>query len=109
MRYFGHSYRSVNGRAECIIDIFIHIRFGDGRASVQRAPRGGFELDRGLSFVRGSPAYANNRGAGIEKAPHAAGERAVDAALHHGKRNRAFLLGQAFKQTSRAGVPKQPI
>lgn len=60
--------------------------------TVERAPGGGFEFYGGFAFVGCLVADAQNRCRGIKETTHAAGTRAVDAALDHGGCHAACLL-----------------
>ena len=60
--------------------------------TAERGPGGGFEFDGGLALVGCLVADAQNCRRGIKETPHAAGTRAVDAALDHGGCHAARLL-----------------
>ena len=74
---------------------------------VERAPGGGFELDGGFALVGCLVADAQNRCRGIKETPHAAGTRAVDAALDHGGCHAARLLVEAVQKPSGTWVLEQ--
>ena len=74
---------------------------------VKSAPSGGFELDGGFALVGCSAADAQNRCRGIKETPHAAGARAVDAALDHSGCHAARLLVEAVQKPSGARVFEQ--
>ena len=75
--------------------------------TAERAPGGGFELDGGFALVGCLAANAQNRGCGIKQATHAAGARAVDAALDHRCRHAARLLVKAIQEPRGSWVFEQ--
>lgn len=68
---------------------------------VERAPGGGFEFYGGFALVGCLVADVQNCCRGIKETPHAAGTRAVDAALDHGGCHAARLLVEAVQKPSR--------
>ena len=78
-----------------------------GDFAVQCTPSGGFELDGGFALVGCLAANAQNRGCGIKQATHAAGARAVDAALDHRCRYAARLLVKAVQEPHGSRVLEQ--
>ena len=75
--------------------------------TVKRAPGGGFEFYGGFALVGCLAADAQNRCCGIKETPHAAGARAVDAALDHGGCHAARLLVEAVQKPSGTRVLEQ--
>ena len=86
-------------------------RQGDSRGlrADCRPPRRSFELDGGFSLIGCLVADAEQGGQRIEKAPHAAGEGAVDTTLYHGGGHLARGLIHAFKEARRPGMVEQPV
>ena len=78
-----------------------------GRVAVAGAPCGGLQEDRGLSLIGCDAADAQQGRDGVEQAAHAAGERAVDAALDHLQRDLAHRWIKLAERCRRAGVVQQ--
>ena len=74
---------------------------------VERAPGGSLKLDGGFALVGCLVADAQNCCRGIKETPHAAGTRAVDAALDHGGCHAARLLVEAVQKPSGTWVLEQ--
>ena len=67
------------------------------------------KFDRGLSIVGRVLTYAQDGGAGVEEAPHAAREGTVDAAFEHGVQYAARFVSQALEQACRSGMLEQAV
>ena len=74
---------------------------------VERAPGGSLKFDGGFALVGCLVADAQNCCRGIKETPHAAGTRAVDAALDHGGCHAARLLAEAVQKPSGTWVLEQ--